>query len=131
MKERTNNLFLKTLLIVIKGIIVLPLIIFLILEAYTTQNQEAQMAHIQYVAIITTLCWILVLWLFISYKVKHYIFLAFILTAFFQMFFFNIHIKRAHQLDICIDRGYVWDYEQHICRKDCQTWNAIQKCVPL
>lgn len=131
MKKRVKNLLLKALLIGFKGIVVFPLIIFLILEAYTTQNQEAQIAHIQYVAIITTVCWILVLWLFTNYKVKHFIFLAFFLTAFFQMFFFNIHIKRAHLLDSCIDRGYVWDYEQHICRTDCQTWNKIQKCIPL
>ena len=83
MKEQVKNLYLKALLIGIKGIIVLPLIIFLIYEAFITQNQEAEMSHVQYVAVITTLCWILVLWTFVDYKLKHYfykcIFLIFIL----------------------------------------------------
>ena len=50
MKEQVKNLYLKALLIGIKGIIVLPLIVFLIYEAFITQNQEAEMSHVQYVA---------------------------------------------------------------------------------
>ena len=42
MKEQVKNLYLKALLIGIKGIIVLPLIVFLIYEAFITQNQEAE-----------------------------------------------------------------------------------------
>ena len=53
MKEQVKNLYLNALLIGIKGIIVLPLIIFLIYEAFITQNQEAEMSHVQYVAVIT------------------------------------------------------------------------------
>ncbi len=130
MKKNIKELLLKALLIGIKGIIALPLVIFLIHEAFTTQNPEAEMSHIQYVAIITTLCWILVLWTIIHYKLKHYLFSLLIIITFLQMYFFNIHIKRAHHLNSCIDKGYVWDYEQHICRTDCLTWNPIQKCVP-
>ena len=74
MKEQVKNLYLKALLIGIKGIIVLPLIIFLIYEAFITQNQEAEMSHVQYVAVITTLCWILVLWTFVDYKLTLFIF---------------------------------------------------------
>ncbi len=131
MKEQVKNLCLKALLIGIRGIIVFPLIVALIYEAFVTQNPEAEMSHIQYVAIITTLCWILVLWTVVKFKLKHYLFSALVITAFLQMYFFNIHIKRAHYLDNCLDKGYVWDYDQHICRTDCLTWNTIQKCVPL
>ena len=53
MEKQIKDLFLKALLIGIKGIIVLPLIIFLIHEAFITQNPETEMSHIQYVAIIT------------------------------------------------------------------------------
>lgn len=131
MEKQIKDLFLKALLIGIKGIIVLPLIIFLIHEAFITQNPETEMSHIQYVAIITTLCWTLVLWTIIHYKLKHYLFSVLVIAAFLQMYFFNIHIKRAHDLDSCIDRGYVWDYEQHVCRADCLIRNTIQKCVLL
>ncbi len=131
MKKRFKDLFLKALLSGIKGILVVPIIIFLIYEAFITQNEEAYMAYVQYVAIITTLCWVLILWTITHYKLKHYIFAIFIFIAFLYMFFFDLYIKRAHQLDSCIDKGYVWDYDQHICRTDCQTWNEIQKCVPL
>ena len=119
MKEQVKNLYLKALLIGIKGIIVLPLIVFLIYEAFITQNQEAE----------TTLCWILVLWTFVDYKLKHYLFSVLVITVFLQMYFFNTHIRRAHRLDSCIDKGDVWDYDQHVCRTDCLTWNAVQKCV--
>jgi len=34
-------------------------------------------------------------------------------------------------IDICLDRGSVWDYEQKICRDDCLTWNKTEGCVPL
>ena len=108
MKEQVKNLYLKALLIGIKGIIVLPLIVFLIYEA---------------------LCWILVLWTFVDYKLKHYLFSVLVITVFLQMYFFNTHIRRAHRLDSCIDKGDVWDYDQHVCRTDCLTWNAVQKCV--
>ena len=54
MEKQIKDLFLKALLIGIKGIIVLPLIIFLIHEAFITQNPETEMSHIQYVAIRTT-----------------------------------------------------------------------------
>ena len=129
MKEQVKTLYLKALLIGIKGIIVLPLIIFLIYEAFITQNQEAEMSHVQYVAVITTLCWILVLWTFVDYKLKHYLFSVLVITVFLQMYFFNIHIRKAHRLDSCTDKGYVWDYDRHVCRTDCLTWNAVQKCV--
>ena len=121
MKEQVKNLYLKALLIGIKGIIVLPLIVFLIYEAFITQNQEAEMSHVQY--------WILVLWTFVDYKLKHYLFSVLVITVFLQMYFFNTHIRRAHRLDSCIDKGDVWDYDQHVCRTDCLTWNAVQKCV--
>ena len=111
MKEQVKNLYLKALLIGIKGIIVLPLIIFLIYEAFIT------------------LCWILVLWTFVDYKLKHYLFSVLVITVFLQMYFFNIHIRKAHRLDSCTDKGYVWDYDRHVCRTDCLTWNAVQKCV--
>ena len=94
MKEQVKNLYLKALLIGIKGIIVLPLIVFLIYEAFITQNQEAEMSHVQYVAVITTLCWILVLWTFVDYKLKHYLFSVLVITVFLQMYFFNTHIRR-------------------------------------
>ena len=129
MKEQVKNLYLKALLIGIKGIIVLPLIVFLIYEAFITQNQEAEMSYVQYVAVITTLCWILVLWTFVDYKLKHYLFSVLVITVFLQMYFFNTHIRRARRLDSCIDKGDVWDYDQHVCRTDCLTWNAVQKCV--
>ena len=129
MKEQVKNLYLKALLIGIKGIIVLPLIVFLIYEAFITQNQEAEMSYVQYVAVITTLCWILVLWTFVDYKLKHYLFSVLVITVFLQMYFFNTHIRRAPRLDSCIDKGDVWDYDQHVCRTDCLTWNAVQKCV--
>ena len=51
MKEQVKNLYLKALLIGIKGIIVLPLIIFLIYEAFITQNQEAEMSHLSLIHI--------------------------------------------------------------------------------
>lgn len=40
MKEQVKNLYLKALLIGIKGIIVLPLIVFLIYEAFITQIKK-------------------------------------------------------------------------------------------
>lgn len=87
MEKQIKDLFLKALLIGIKGIIVLPLIIFLIHEAFITQNPETEMSHIQYVAIITTLCWTLVLWTIIHYKLKHYLFSVLVIAAFLQMYF--------------------------------------------
>lgn len=95
MKEQVKNLYLKALLIGIKGIIVLPLIVFLIYEAFITQNQEAEMSHVQYVAVITTLCWILVLWTFVDYKLKHYLFSVLVITVFLQMYFL-IFILEKH-----------------------------------
>lgn len=131
MKKRVKDLFLKALLLGVKGLFVAPLIFFFIYEAYITQNEESSMVHIQYVAIITTLCWCLIFWIFLSYKLKHYLFVFLIFIAFLQMFFFDIYIQRAHQMDRCLDKGKVWDFDEHICRDDCFTWNRIQKCVPL
>lgn len=34
-------------------------------------------------------------------------------------------------IDSCLDRGYVWDYKQKICRDDCLTWNDKVECVPI
>ena len=131
MKKQTKELFLKAMHIIIKGILITPIVLFLIYEAYITENEEASMAHIPYVAIITTLCWGLIFWVFNRYKQKHYIFVMLIFLAFLQMFLFNANIKRAHQLDSCLDNGLIWDYDQHICRNDCLSWNKVQKCIPL
>ncbi len=131
MKIQIKDLFLKALLIGIKAMCIAPVIFFLIYEAYVTQNRESYMTHVQYVAIITTLCWGLILWMFFSYKLKHYVFMFLVFLAFLHMFFFDLYIRRAHQLDACKDRGLVWDYDQHICRDDCLSWNDIQKCIPL
>lgn len=34
-------------------------------------------------------------------------------------------------IDVCLDAGKVWDYEQKICRDDCLTWNDKIGCVPI
>ena len=131
MKTLSKNILLKAFFIALKGMLVARFIIFLFFEAHITQNREIAADHIQYVAIITTLCWSLFFWIFIPYKLKHYLFMLLALAAFLQMFFFNLYIKRAHLLDSCLDHGLVWDYDQHLCRNDCLSWNDIQKCIPL
>ena len=98
MKKQTKELFLKAMHIIVKGILITPIVLFLIYEAYITENEEASMAHIPYVAIITTLCWGLIFWVFNRYKQKHYIFVMLIFLAFLQMFLFNANIFKCFYL---------------------------------
>lgn len=131
MKKQLKDLYLKSFVVMIKAIVIFPVIVFLIYEALITENEEALYTHTIYVAIITTLCWVLIFWAFTIYKMKQYVFSSLVLAAFLYMFFCNTDIQRAHWLDTCLDRGNVWDYDGHICREDCLTWNEIQKCIPL
>ena len=71
MEKQIKDLFLKALLIGIKGIIVLPLIIFLIHEAFITQNPETEMSQIHYVPNITPLCCTMDLCSINDYKITH------------------------------------------------------------
>ncbi len=85
MKTLSKNILLKSFFIALKGMLVAPIIIFLIYEAHITQNREIAADHIQYVAIITTLCWSLFLD-FYSIQIKTLSFYALSSCRFLQMF---------------------------------------------
>ena len=41
------------------------------------------------------------------------------------------YFSRYVQIDICNDKGLVWDYEQNRCRNDCLKWGHEYGCIQL
>lgn len=98
-----------------KGLILLFLLTMLILEAFLTASYVKYDTSVIYTAIITTLCWLLIGCLFMSYSSRHYIFLAIITATYFGFYYLNDEINLAHQQERCLDLGNIWNKEQNKC----------------
>lgn len=117
--------------ICIKGLFALILIAFLIIEVFLTSSSLEAETIIIYTAIITSLCWVLVFWIFTKFSLFQRLLALLIYIAFLYMYFLNTQVGIAHGVQGCLETGKVWDYDKNICRDDCLTWNKKEGCVPL
>lgn len=112
MKLLSRKLFIN----LIKGMSVLFLLTTLILEAFLTAPFLPYDVNMVYIAIITTLCWLLLEWFFLHFSKWQYVFLAATIVACFYLYYFDTRVGLAHQQERCMDLGQIWDKEQNICQ---------------
>lgn len=112
MNLSVNKIFINS----IKGLIALFLLVILVLEAFLTAPYISYDITVIYTAIITTLCWLLIGWLFMHYSYFQYFLFFIAVIPFLYLYCFDVQIKLAHQQERCVDLGQEWDKEQNFCR---------------
>lgn len=81
----------------LKIAVVLFLCMMLAMEAFETSFYISNDLTVIYTAIITTLCWLLLGWLFVDYKKIHYIMLGIFSVSFLYLCFIHGEIQKAHE----------------------------------
>ena len=63
------------------------------------------------------------------YKKIAYIVFSLTLVGFILMSKYVPEIKEQLDIDVCLDRGMVYDPTQKICRQDCIKWDRVLGCI--
>lgn len=112
MLGKTRN---KIMSVLLKCLIGFPIILMLVVEVFITSFYLENDIIVIYTAIITTLCWTILFWIFIKFKYYHYIWMSVLLCSFIYMYLMNNQIHNAHEINGCLEIGKVWDDNQKIC----------------
>ena len=95
----------KTVIKLLQVAVVLFLLLFLVLEVFETSFFVKGDIMVVYTAVATTLCWLLLGWLFIPYKKLHYGFMIFVTAFFAYLYFYQSEITSAHTKQKYIENG--------------------------
>ena len=95
----------KTVIKLLQIAVVLFLLLFLVLEAFEISFFVKGDVIVIYTAVVTTLCWLLLGWLFIPYKKLHYGFMIAVTAVFAYLYFFQGEITSAHTKQKYIESG--------------------------